>query len=71
MEDDKRKKWREHVEKLMLIEKRIRELFPLAEPPESPDWQKTNCKFLTEDEAEELVKLAAEARSVRKQMNQL
>jgi hypothetical protein len=61
-------KWRKLTRRLVEVERRIKELFPLAQPPETKDWEKANFKILTEDQAEELVKLAQEARKLRAEM---
>jgi hypothetical protein len=61
-------KWRQLARRLVEVERRIKELFPLAQPPETEDWEKANFKILTEDQGEELVRLAQEARELRAEM---
>jgi hypothetical protein len=64
-------KWRKLAKRLVEVERRIRELFPLAQPPETKDWEKANFTILTEDQAEKLVNLAQEARMLRAEMTRL
>jgi hypothetical protein len=71
VDKEKLDKWRNLARRLVEVERRIKELFPLAQPPETEDWEKANFTILTEDQADELVNLAQEARKLRAEMTRL
>lgn len=71
MDKETLEKWRELAKRLVEVERRIKELFPLAQPPENKDWEKANFMMLSENQGEELVRLAEEARRLRAEMARL
>jgi hypothetical protein len=68
MEEEKRKKWMELAKQREKFVRRMREILPPAEPPESVDWQKSNFQFLTKQETAELIRLVEEIRKVQEEM---